>query len=143
MNTSKTVELLRHAAERAVHNSFFLAADLEQFRLHRRMTESDLARFLGCPSDALPKVALCRRPGPQTPRFQDDVRRIASGLGLDLEQLARLLREVDALRALSRVNSGERSVGGEGLLMAARDQEATEPEGGDAPSGVENPEEGV
>jgi hypothetical protein len=38
---------------------------------HRRRTGLDdgaLAAYLGCPAEALPRLALCRRPDPSSPR---------------------------------------------------------------------------
>jgi transcriptional regulator with XRE-family HTH domain len=119
--------LLRHAAQRALQHPFFLAADLEDFRQQRGMQEADLARFLQCTHQTLPRLALCRRPNPESPAFYSDIQRIASALGVDPTSLVRLIREVTALRALQESGPAASTETGRGLLLAARDAEPEEP----------------
>jgi hypothetical protein len=90
------------------------------------MLESDLARFLGCQPEVLPKVGLCRRPDPDSPEFQSDVRRIADALGLQADRLVQLVRETDALNALGKASPSVEQKASQGFLMAARDSEAHE-----------------
>jgi len=143
VNRDKASDILRHAARRASHHRFFLAADLEEFRSHRGMGEEELASFLGCGPELLPKVALCRRPDPTSPRFRLDVHRVAQAFGLAPDRLAAVIREVDALRALKEASEAETP---QGLLLAAR--ELHEPpgqypaEGEDEESGEEENKEG-
>ena len=77
MESNKTSSLLRYAARRAAQNHFFLAEYLSEFNIIRGMTEDELAQFLGCGPRLLPKLALCRRPDPESSKFRSDVERIA------------------------------------------------------------------
>ena len=126
--------LLRHAASRASQNPFFLAGDLEAFRTHRNMQERDLARFLGCRSEVLPKLGLCRRPDPDSATFRSDVDRVAKAFGTQADRLVHLIRESDVLDAIGRVPTAADRVSAEGLLMAARDMDSEEPNESGAPS---------
>lgn len=121
-------ELLRRAAQRAADRPFFVASDLAAYRELHQLGEEALAEFLGCPPEQLPRLALCRRPDPDTPEFRREVERIAEHVGARAPRLAQLLREVASLHALRRADT--RSRGSTGALLAARDRAA-----GDAPSG--------
>lgn len=133
MNSKRTTELLSHAAKRASQHPFFLAADLEQFRAHRGIHEADLARFLGCSLEVLPKVALCRRPDPESPRFRSDIHRIADAFGLQTDHLVQLIREVDVLKVLGEASPAAEQEMARGLLVAARDAEIAESAKEDTP----------
>lgn len=119
--------LLRHAASRASRDPFFLAGDLEAFRIRRNMEDRDLARFLNCRSEVLPKLGLCRRPDPDSPTFSSDVDRVADAFRVQADRLVQLIRERDALDAIGRGPSAVKQVAAEGLLMAARDIDQEEP----------------
>ncbi len=139
MNRDRASDTLRHAARRASRHRFFLAADLEEFRAHRGMEEVELATFLGCGPELLPKVALCRRPDPTSPRFRLDLHRVAQAFSLAPDRLVSVIREVDALRALKEASQA--ATASQGLLLAARevheppDQPPAEREGEDEESG--------
>ena len=135
MNRNRSSEFLRHAARRASQHSFFLAADLEQFRVRQGMEEGQLARFLGCAPEVLPRLALCRRPDPQSPSFRSDIQRIASALGLQQDRLAQLVRQTDVLKTLGRAGPDADQEAASGLLMAARDAEIDRSAGEEGPTG--------
>ena len=141
MNSKRTTELLRHAARRASQHPFFLAADLEQFRVHRGIQETDLARFLGCSPEVLPKVALCRRPDPESPRFRSDTHRIANFFDLQTDHLVQLIREVDVLKALREASPAAEQEVARGFLVAARDVEIAESANEETPDEGGNGEE--
>ena len=128
MNKNKTIELLRHAARRASQHPFFLAAALERFRIHSGMQEADLAQFLGCDPESLPRVALCRQPDPASPAFRSDIRRIADTFGLQPERLLQVIRETDVLNAIGEASHVAEEHSARGFLMAASDLEAEEAE---------------
>jgi hypothetical protein len=122
MESNETTFLLQHAAKKVAQNRFFLAGYLNEFKIIRGITEEELAQFLGCSPGLLPKLALCRRPDPVSPRFRADVERIAVAFDIRPEHLARLMREVDALTALKDTRPKKQEVP-DGLLAAARDDE--------------------
>lgn len=122
MDNNKTQSLLRYAARKAAKNQFFLAEHLTEFRGIRGMTDDDLARFLGCTPEMLPKLALCRRPDTESPSFRSDVEQIATAFAIQPVRLVQLIREVDTLKTLSEVSLTNQKVP-DGLLAVARDDE--------------------
>ena len=122
MESNETPILLRYAAKRAATNRFFLAGYLNEFSSIRGITDEDLAQFLGCKPEHLPKLALCRRPDPDSPSFRSDVEQIATVFNMQPEHLARLIREVDTLKALEEARAKRKEVP-DGLLAVARDDE--------------------
>lgn len=121
-----TDDLLRRAAERAGEDAFFLASLLLPYARAEGLDDAALAARLGCPSAALPRLLLCRRPRQDPAGFRDDVERIAAAFDLDPGNLAASLRLAEALEALRAAGPA----GAEGWLAAARDREQEEEEGG-------------
>ena len=103
-------------ARRVVNDPHFLASVLWVYARSEGVDDEDLAGMLGCPVSTLAPLALCRRPRPEPPFFQQDVERIAQHFGIRPETLAEIVRRADALAALQRGAEGDR-----GFLMAARD----------------------
>ena len=91
------------------------------------MRETHLARFLGCSTRNLPRLGLCRRPDPDSPTFQSDIRRVADAFGLHADRLIQLIREMDALDVLGNALPGTGQEAVRGLLIAARDRKAAGP----------------
>ncbi len=113
----KLERLLARAATRAERRAFFIASALEDYRKMEGLDEAQLADYLHCTSSDLARLALCRRPKPESPKFKDEVRAIARHTGIDAGRLMKLLRHVDALGALPTGNTAL------GAFMAARDGE--------------------
>jgi hypothetical protein len=122
MNRRHRRDLLRHAAQRAEHQPFFVASALAAYRALHNLNETELAAFLGCTPEALPRLALCRLPDASTPRFRPEVERIASFSGVNSLHLAILLRDVDSTTALRRLTQSQRQTPEQGFLLAARDR---------------------
>lgn len=120
-------ELLWRAALRAGRRHTFLASALEAYQAQQRMSRADLAAYLGCALEDLPKLALCRLPEPTAPRFRQDVERIAAYVPVDSSRLAQLLRQVAALTALQSTPQVQSSDHRPGFLLAARERRAAEP----------------
>lgn len=103
-------------AARVVNDPHFLASVLWRYARSEGLDDEDLAGMLDCPISTLAPLALCRRPRPEPPFFQQDVDRIAQHFGIRSETLAEIVRCADALAALQRSAEVDR-----GFLMAARD----------------------
>ena len=99
-----------------------MAAALAGYQALHGMEDDALAEFLGCATGDLPRLALCRRPDPESGGFRAGVEEIAAYAGVDATRLGGLLREVDAMSALAGSGAADR-----GLLMAARDRLDEEP----------------
>ena len=130
MESNKDSFLLRYAARKAAQNSFFLSEYLNEFRIIQGMAEDELARFLGCSPRLLPKLALCRRPDTESPRFRSDVEQIAVAFDVLPSRLVQLIREVDIVKALAK-GKPKWQEAPEGLLAVARDDEDSQSEPGD------------
>lgn len=113
---------LRVAAVRAAGRPFFMARDLDEFRALHGFGEPDLAAWLGCAPERLPKLALCRRPAPRAAGFRRKVQKISEWVGISAERLAELLREVDAVDAFRSSNTASPAGSSHGMLLAARDR---------------------
>jgi hypothetical protein len=114
MSEQRHRDLLAHAARRARDQEGFLAGALAAYQEANGMDDAALAAFLGCAPEALPRLALCRRPAPDPARFRAGIQEIAAYTGAAIGPLARLLREVAANEALQ----GARDTG---MMLAARD----------------------
>ncbi|MFQ5741083.1 MAG: hypothetical protein ACE5JX_18940 [Acidobacteriota bacterium] len=102
--------------ERVRRDDFFLGHALSVYQEANNLNDTDLAGWLECSEDLLRRLALCRKPEDQSPRFQEDVRRIADFAQCNPDRLVRLLRESAAIGSLTE---GAHS---DGLLMAALDR---------------------
>lgn len=92
------------------------------YREQEDMDDEQLADFLGCEVEALPRLALCRRPRP-APRFRADVETIAGHAGADPARLARLVRAAEAAEGMRTTGAQAQAAS---MLMAARDHEDDE-----------------
>ncbi len=98
-----------------------LASTLRIYRDLNDLDETALAAYLGCNIEALPRLALCRRPESDRPGFRQQVEQIAIYAGTRLDRLAQVIREVDAMKALSNAPFSDERASRRGFLMAARD----------------------
>lgn len=120
MSDQREDRLLRHAARRARDRDGFVAAALHTYQSLHGLGDDELAAFLGCAPELLPRLALCRRPDPDPLRFRAEVEAIAAYTGADSLRLAQVLREAAAARAF-------RAAPDQGMLLAARDRISEEP----------------
>jgi hypothetical protein len=105
---------------------------MQLYREREGMDDEDLAAFLECDIEALPRLALCRRPR-QAPGFRGDIEAIAAHTGANATRLAQLVRAAEAVEALgAREGKGYRA-GPTSMLMAARDHDGPMDEQDDTP----------
>jgi hypothetical protein len=117
-------ELLRLAAERASQHVFYLAFSLLAYARAERLDDAALAERLGCGLEQLPALLLCRRPTGEGAVLRADVEAIAARFGLSPVRLLQVLRHADALVSFERARADRAG----GLLAAARDREADDPD---------------
>jgi hypothetical protein len=114
---------LRRAADRATSAPFFMAYVLAQWGEAEGLTWIQAAARLGCTDEAAHRLALCRRPNPSPKRFSDDVQRIAAYANIDPDDLARIVREADAVQSLRQTRPvSNAKAAAAGLLIAALDR---------------------
>ena len=128
--SSNSSDALARAARRAEQQPFFLAGVLAAYQDANRLDDVALAALLGCQAADLTRLALCRRPATEQARFLADIDHLAQRFQLRGDQLAMIIRQVDALAAIQQ--QLQVSDTGAGMLRAARDPEeptATDEEG--------------
>lgn len=140
MESNSNSSLLQYAARRAAQDHFFFSEYLIEFRNVRGMAEDQLVQFLGCSPGVLSKLALCRHPDPESPKFRSDVERIAAVFNMQPGPLVQLIREVDTMKVLAKLSLAKQEVP-EGLLAAARDVDGEESGHGDTANSLEDEEE--
>jgi hypothetical protein len=114
---------LKHFAQRARKDTFFLGAALAAYQEARGWDERKLASFLGCGIVGLDRLASCRAPSLEPREFKVDVRTIAAFGGCNPERLAEVVRE----QAVSAALGGPASAASTKYLLAARDQKSKRP----------------
>ncbi len=116
--------LARLAGLAAARHSL-MSSLMQLYREREGMDDEALAAFLECDPEALPRLALCRRPR-QAPDFRGDIEAIAAHGGANSARLAQLVRAAEALEGIEDLGGGTGSI-----LMAARDREDATGEEGD------------
>jgi hypothetical protein len=94
-----------------------LAGPLQLYKEQEGLDDQQLAAMLGCEPEAIPRLALCKRPRPAL-HFREDVERIATFIHADMLQLAMLIRALESREALSHRHGTARP-----SLLAARDHD--------------------
>lgn len=84
----KQSTLFNKAARRAGDSRFFMSGVLRK----SGMDNASLASYLGYEIGSLARLALCRKPSPESEKFCLDVERIAEHTGADPARLASLIR---------------------------------------------------
>ena len=127
---------LGRLASRAASRPSLMSSLMQLYREQEGMNDQELAAFLECEAESLPRLALCRRPRP-APDFRGDVEAVAAHTGANPNRLARLVRAAESREALRQGHQASAAPTSNSLLMAARDYE--EPTAGedDAPPGGE------
>ncbi|GAC1463398.1 MAG: hypothetical protein PVS3B3_08970 [Ktedonobacteraceae bacterium] len=128
MNTNPSKSLIR-AAQRALASPFFLAATLQDYQQANQLDNEALANLLGCHVDDLTRLALCRRPISEQQTFTHDIDHLAQRFHLHADQLAEIIRQVDALAAFRHQMISNQQATHQSLLAAARDRQNEVSEG--------------
>ena len=109
---------LENMARRLESDPFFLACPLKLYQTSEGLSEDALAASLGCSTDSLVSIWLCRAPAGEEESFQDDIGRIATRFSVDGDALAEAVRRG---QALFHMTSGKAK---SSTLLAARDGES-------------------
>ena len=123
MARNKTkVELIRIAAERAASEPAFFAHVLREYCAMFGLNQRSLATKLGCKIDDVTRLALCRKPDFDAPKWHEELEKIAHFVHIDSQLLLQLLREVDTLTVMKTLSATSTTYPGDqpGLLAAAR-----------------------
>lgn len=96
-------------------HSALMAGLLYLYQETEGLSDEALAQYLQCDMDALPRLALCRRPRP-APQFRQDIEQIARFTGAKPFKLMRLIRAAESRQAF-------RATATTATLLAARDRE--------------------
>lgn len=115
---------LVRAGTLAERNSFFLGHALAAVAKARALDRIEMQEFLNCSDSQFARLQLCKLPTSSSRHFKEEIQEIASFVGLESGQLARLVREYEATQAIvDSLNAQQQSV----TLIAARDRDVEEP----------------
>lgn len=139
---AETAAMLRRFTGRLIAETGYMAGAMAHYQKAEQIDDDALAQQLGTTAEKLTRLAMCKRPDPNSARFADEVRQIAIFTRSDASVLARLLRQVHALGTFAEMPepatradaTARASRFGSGVLAAARDQaDATESQDDSAP----------
>lgn len=107
-------------ARKAANRDGFLGAVLKAVAAANQSTVAEVVSRIGCSSENMPRLALCRIPREAAEHFAADVRQISEFVGCDAGQLANVVREYQAVAAMRRYDPNDSHH--DTMLMAARDK---------------------
>lgn len=110
---------LSRIARLASSRHSLMSSLMQLYREQEGMDDEQLAAFLECDVDALPRLALCRRPR-QAPNFRGDIEAIAAHAQANSACIARMVRAAEATEAMK---GARYEVSSSTMLMAARDHD--------------------
>jgi hypothetical protein len=84
--------LLQQTSPITTNWQLLIAGVMAAYQTRNRLTDAQLAAFLGCDLRELAQLARCPRPIPFTANFQAEVTRLATEIGCDRSKLVQLLR---------------------------------------------------
>lgn len=121
-------------ASRLQNDPRFMSYVLAAYRQQEGLNVKELAQEFGTLPAMLLRLAICKRPNPNSTQFAEQVRELADYTLTDEAQLANILRQVDSLEKLAqrRVGTvspdtvGQTADSFAGLLAAARDRDESE-----------------
>src|SRR5271168_3732687 len=93
---------LESLARRADADPFFLGCLLQHYALSEGLTEQQLMTKLGCSSESMILVRLCRAPCGESQQFQKAIEEISAKFNIDPDLLATAVRLGQAIVQLAR-----------------------------------------
>ena len=120
------LDQLRLLVAKLKENPDFLAWVLSTYQKREHIDDERLIAHLKTTPEMLVRLALCKRPNPNSSAFASQIRKISTYTNTDPSDLANIIRQVDALEFLSKIPNRESTqrIGrlATGLLTAARDK---------------------
>lgn len=116
------VNAMEVLARKAENRGGFFGTVLIAVAAANKTTVADVVSSIGCSSENIPRLALCKVPRESAEHFAIDVRQISEFVGCCAGQLANVVREYHAIEAMRRYDPGDSHH--DIMLMAARDKKA-------------------
>jgi hypothetical protein len=116
-NPDLLTDMARRLAARLTDDRTSLAWVFARYQAAEDLDDLALARQLAVAPELLARIAICGLPRPD--HFREDVTAIAERFGVDRGQLARIVRQTQALETLYQAPTSS-----SGFLLAARDRVA-------------------
>lgn len=117
MNDSHYTALLARAARRAAEWTDYLAWVFGRYAETERVNEQEFCAILHVSAADFQRLCVCLRP--RHDNFIKDLEQISAKFELDADELARIVRHVEATEAMKQA-TGKQVVEEVGLLLAAR-----------------------
>ena len=117
MNDSDLTALLARAARRASERPEYLAWVFGRYAETEQASEQEFCTILRISALDFQRLGLCLRPRHDS--FVKDVKQIAARFELNVGELAKILRHVEAMEAMKQ-DTGEQMIKEVGLMLAAR-----------------------
>jgi len=114
------VNAIEVLARKAGNQDGFIGAVLNAIAMANETTVADIVSSIGCSTENMPRLVLCKIPRTETEYFSTDVRQISDFADCDADLLANLVREYQAIAAMRRYDPSDSPH--ETMLMAARDK---------------------
>lgn len=112
-----SIETMKKISFMASQDPFYLGWHLARYSEIKGMSMGEVGRELGCLPETINSIALCRAPRAEPPDFQNDIERVADRFQIRADRLMGIVR-------YAQVSDGE------SVLLAARDRDLREDEGG-------------
>jgi hypothetical protein len=144
----RTITQLQAIARKLRDDPEYMAWILAAYQKFENLTDTQLRNKLGTNEHMFARLALCKRPLPNSPDFQVQINQIAEYSNIDNLTLVNMIRHVDALTALSnqwvgedrKADSAQDLPAQPGLMAATRDK--SDPETSQSEKSEDNSEEG-
>jgi hypothetical protein len=118
---------LEELARRVESDPFLLGCVLKDYARSEKLDDAALAAALGCDSETLTMVRLCRAPEPD--RFREDIDQVVARFGVNRGVLEEAVRRGQAIASMKHQPAGATG----GMLLAARDDDRPPEEIGELP----------
>lgn len=136
-------------ADRLQSNPDYMAWVLRAYSRAEGLAQDRLLLRLRTSADMLTRLAICKRPVADSPRFAAQVLQISDYTAIDAGLLANVIRQVDSLASLATMPTAQEAAQAHpvstpvrsGLMAAARDRVQQDEEEPTAPNGQEATEE--
>jgi hypothetical protein len=129
--SERTLQQIQIMARKLQDNPSYMAWTISKFQRQEKLSTQNLLNLLDTTEESLAKLALCKRPDPNSTDFSKQIRQISDHTSIDPLILAKLIRQSDSVTALAgkrSTNLESKTTASQLGLAAARDRTEEENE---------------